>query len=30
MEDFHLLVALWPPQLKNSACHGATRHARRT
>ncbi|EAM3641685.1 TPA: virulence protein [Escherichia coli] len=30
MEDFHLLVVLQPPQLKNSASHGATRHARRT
>ncbi|EFD4990822.1 TPA: hypothetical protein HL430_24295 [Escherichia coli] len=25
-EDFHLLVVLQPPQLKNSASHGATRH----
>ncbi|EFE7922065.1 virulence protein, partial [Escherichia coli] len=23
MEDFHLLVVLQPPQLKNSASHGA-------
>ena len=30
VEDFHLLVVLQPPQLKNSASHGATRHARRT
>ncbi|PSY61510.1 hypothetical protein C7B16_21125 [Escherichia sp. 20412-1] len=30
VEDFHLLVVLQPPQLKNSAGHGATRHARRT
>ena len=30
VEDFHLLVVLQPPQLKNSTSHGATRHARRT
>ncbi|MGD2818961.1 hypothetical protein ACP80H_21675, partial [Escherichia coli] len=30
VEDFHLLVVLQPPQLRNSASHGATRHARRT
>ncbi len=30
VEDFHLLVVFQPPQLKNSASHGATRHARRT
>ncbi|HIA9626615.1 TPA: hypothetical protein ACWSVM_005027 [Escherichia coli] len=29
MEDFHLLVVLQPPQLKNSASHGATRQSRR-
>ncbi|RPH19931.1 virulence protein, partial [Buttiauxella warmboldiae] len=30
MEDLHLLVVLLLPQPKNSASHGATRHARRT
>lgn len=30
VKDFHLLVVLQPPQLKNIASHGATHHARRT